>query len=181
MAEANKKNHTKLWILIILGIVALAVAAFFIIKAMQDGGSSFKEYNIEQSADGITVKLNTVERLPMTDTKCQERVTVLTSSDDSYDCVIANVTITNTGNKEYAYSYRNFGYRDPRADKILNTALTLTTFEGVDVTEDLAPGQSHTQEVHLTIRKTVDLEGLEIVYKVNPKADDGGAEITLPL
>jgi len=180
MADVKKKR-LKMWLFIILGVIVLGVAAFFIVKAMQGDGSSFKEYNTEQSADGVAVKLNTVERLPMVNEKCQERVTVLTSSDDNYDCVIASVTVTNNSDKPYDYSYRNFGYRDPRADKLLSTAITLTSFEGVDVTEELAPGQNHTQEVHLTIRKTVNLEDLEIVYRVNPKAEAGSSEIKLAL
>lgn len=181
MAEVKNKKRLKLWLLIILGVAVIAVGGFFLFKAIKGDGSSFKEYGIEQSADGISIKLNTVEKLPMVSEKCQERVTVLTSSDENYNCVIANVTITNNTDKKFDYSYRNFGYRDPRADKVLRTAITYISFEGVDVTKELAPGESHTQEVHLTIQKKVNLEDLEIVYKVNPNAEDGGSEISLPL
>lgn len=181
MADVKKKR-LKMWLLIILGVIVLGVGAFFIVKAIQGDGSSFKEYNTEQSADGVVVKLNTVERLPMTDEECQERVTVLTSSDDSYDCVIANVTVTNNTDKPYDYSYRNFGYYSSQTpDKIRGTAITLISFEGVDVAEEIPAGENHSQEVHLTIRKDVNLEDLEIAYKVNPKAEDGGAIIKLPL
>lgn len=178
MAETKKGGRLK-WLLIILGVIALAVAAFFIIRGMSGDGSSFKEYNTEQSAGGVTIKLSSVERQPMVSEKCQERVTVLTSPDESYDCVIANVTVTNDSNEVYPYSYRNFAYTDPRADKPVRTAITLTSFEGVDVTEDLEPGQSHSQEVHLTIRKDVKLDDLALVYLVDPSADDGGPKITL--
>jgi hypothetical protein len=170
------------WLLIILGIVALVVAAIFIVQAIM-GGNKYgtKEYNTEASAEGITIKLNSVERLPLTDEKCQERVTVLTASDDEYDCVIANITVTNTTDKTFDYSYRNFGYRSPRSENILRTAITLISFEGVDVTKEIAPGENHSQEVHLTIQKNVNLTDLQLVYRVNPNAEGGGAEITLPL
>lgn len=170
------------WLLIILGVIVLAVAAFLIAKPIIDNAKyGTKEYNTEESADGIAIKLTSVERLPLTDEKCQERVTVLTASDDEYDCVIANVTITNTSDETRDYSYRNFGYRDPRSDRILRTAITLLSFEGVDVTKELKPNESHSQEVHLTLRKTVNLSDLRLVYRVNPNAEDGGAEISLPL
>lgn len=179
--DKMKNNRWIKWLLIILGVLILAIVAFFVVRALVGDGSSYKEYDTQETADGIAVRLNSVERLPMTSEKCQERVTVLTSSDDRYDCVIANVTITNNTDKDYDYSYRNFGYRSPRSDKLLGTAITLTSFKGVDITKDLKPGESHTQEVHYTLQKTVNLSDLRIVYQVDPRADDGGREILLQL
>lgn len=176
------KNHKRLkWIIvIILGVIALAVGAFFVIQAMIGDGSSYKEYGTEQTADGITVKLNSVERLPMTNEKCLERI-VLIGNKENFTCVIANVTITNNTDKTYDYSYRNFGYRDPRSEKILTTSITNINFKGIDVTKDITPSKSHTQDVLYSIQKKVSLSDLKIIYKVDPKAGDGGAEIALQL
>jgi hypothetical protein len=180
MDKMKNKRWLK-WLLIVTGAVIVIVAGFFIVQSIMTGAKyGTKEYNTEASADGVTVKLNSVERLPLTDEKCQERVTVLTASDDEYDCVIANVTVTNTSSKTLDYSYRNFGYLDPRNDQILRTAITLISFEGVDVTKEIAAGESHSQEVHLTLRKNVVLSDLQLVYRVDPNAENG-AEIKLQL
>jgi hypothetical protein len=182
MAVTKKGGRLK-WLIIILGVAALGIAAFFIIKAVTGGdGSSYKEYGVEQSAGGLAVKLNSVERQPMVSEKCQERMTVLTSSDDGYDCIIASVTVTNNSDATIDYSYRNFGYRDPRANgKTYSMAITLISFEGVDVTKELKPGASHTQEAHLVISKPVKTDELQLVYKVDPRAEGGGPEIVLDL
>jgi len=168
------------WLLIVLGAAAVIVAAIFIVQAIMTGTKySTKEYNTEASAEGITVKVTSVERVAMLDEKCQERIVLLGNKED-YDCLIINVTITNTTDGTYDYSYRNFAYRDPRSDKILSTSLTNVNFEGVDVTKELAAGESHSQEVLLSVRNTVNLGDLELVYRVNPGTDNE-AEITLPL
>lgn len=179
--DKTKKKRWVMWLLIILGIAVVVIAAFFIVRAFVGSNYGLKEYsNIEESADGVSIKLNSVERLPMTDEKCQERMTVLTASDENYDCVIANVTITNNTGETLDYSYRNFRYKHPRSEQLVRTAITLTSFEGVDVTKELASGESHTQEAHLTIRKDDNLNELQLVYLVDPSADDS-AEIMLPL
>lgn len=174
---ATTKNKRIIWLLIISGIVVLGVAAFFIVRAITSDGSSFKEYNTEQTADGITLKLNTVERLPMENEKCLERV-VLMGKKENYTCVIANVTITNTTDKEYAYSYRNFGYREPGNDKLRPYAITQVSFKGIDITKDMKAGESHTQDVFYSIEKDIDLSTLKMVYRVDLK---GGTEISLAL
>jgi hypothetical protein len=179
MAETTQNSRRK-WLLIILIIIVLAAAAFFIIKAMHGDGSSFKEYGTEQSADGITVKLNTVERLPMENEKCLERVLLIGKKED-FTCVIANITITNNTGKEYDYSYRNFGYRQTGEDKLRAPAITLTSFTGIDITKDMAAGESHTQDVFYSIQKRFNLSDISMIYKVNPKAEDGKSEIALPL
>lgn len=176
MDNAKKKTWVK-WLIVILGVVALAVAAFFVVKSMAGNEYGTKEYNVEETAEGISVKLTSLERLPMTDAKCQER-TFVTGSDESKDCVIANVTITNNTDKDYEYSYRNFGKRDPkRGDDVYRMALTrVTTYEGVDVTKKLAPGESHSQEAHLSLDKKDKLSELQLVYRI---AD--GTEISIQL
>lgn len=174
---AATKNKRIIWLLIISGVVVLGVAAFFIVRAITSDGSSFKEYNTEQTADGITLKLNTVERLPMENEKCLERVILLGNKED-YTCVIANITITNTTDKEFDYAYRNFGYREPDNDKLRPYAITQVSFKGIDITKDMKPGESHTQDVFYTIQKKIDLSTLKMIYRVDPK---GGAEISLPL
>ena len=179
----EKKNKAWLkWLIIILGVVALVIAAFFIVQAvMHNTKYSTKEYNIEESADGVTVKLNTVERLPMEDEKCLERI-VLIGKEETFDCLIANMTITNNTDDEYDYSYRNFGHRDAlNGDKVMPTSITRVGYEGIDVTKDMASGESHTQDVLYSIQNTENLNDIQIIYKVNPRADDGGAEISLPL
>lgn len=177
----EKKNKTWLkWLIIILGIVAVGVAIFFIVRAFVGDGSSYKEYNTEQSADGITIKLNTVERLPMESEKCQERVLLLGNKED-FTCVIANITITNNTGKEYDYSYRNFGYRRAGDDRLRSTAITLTSYQGIDITKDMAAGESHTQDVFYSIQKQFELSDMKVIYKVDPKAEDGKSEISLAL
>jgi len=179
MNQIKNKRWLK-WLLIVLGAAAVVVAAIFIVQAIMTSTKySTKEYNTEASAEGITIKVNSVERVAMLDEKCQERI-VLLGNKEKYDCLIINVTVTNTTDGTYDYSYRNFGYRDPRSDKLLSTSITSINFEGVDVTKELAAGESHSQEVLLSIQNTVNLSDLELVYRVNPGADDG-AEITLPL
>lgn len=177
MVEAKNKAWVK-WLLIILGVVALAIVAFFVVKPMIENAEyGTKEYNVEESADGIAVKVTTLERLPMADPKCQER-TFVPGSDESKDCVIANVTITNNSDTDYDYSYRNFGKRDPkRGDDVYRMALTrVTTFEGVDVTKTLAPGESHSQEAHLDLDKKDKLSDIQLVYRVT-----GDTEISIQL
>lgn len=167
MADVKNKKWVK-WMLIISGIVALAVVAFFVVKSMLGNEYGTKEYNVEETAEGITIKLTSLERLPMTDAKCQER-TFVTGSEESKDCVIANVTITNNRDEDYKYSYRNFGKRDPkRGDDVYRMALTrVTTYEGVDVTKTLAPGESHSQEAHLALDAKDKLSEIQLVYTVS--------------
>jgi hypothetical protein len=179
MAKVKGKRWLK-WLLIILGVIILAVAAFLIAKPIIDNAKyGTKEYNTEETTDGISIKVNSIERAPMLDEKCQERI-VLFGNKENYDCLIINVTVTNTTDETYDYSYRNFGYRDPRSDKLLSTAITLISFKGVDVTKELKPGESHSQEVHLSVRNTVNVSDLQLIYRVDPKAEDG-AEISLQL
>jgi hypothetical protein len=179
MKQTKNKRWLK-WLLVILGVIAVAVAAVFIVQAVMHGAKyGTKEYNTEASAEGIAIKINSVERVAMIEEKCQERI-VLFGNKEDFDCLIINVTITNTTDETFDYSYRNFGYRDPRSDKLLSTGLTNISFEGVDVTKELAPGESHSQEVNLSVRNTVNLSDLELVYRLDPSADNG-AEITLPL
>lgn len=176
MANAENKKLVK-WLLVILGVIALAVAAFFVVKAMMGNEYGTKEYNVEATAEGITIKLTSLERLPMSDAKCQERMFV-TGSDESKDCVIANVTITNNRDETYKYSYRNFGKRDPkRGDDVYRMALThVLSFKGVDVSKELAPGESHSQEAHLSLDAKDKLSELQLVYTVA-----AGTEISIQL
>ena len=179
MNQTKNKRWLK-WLLIILGAAAVIVAAIFIVQAIMTGTKySTKEYNTEASAEGIAIKVTSVERVAMLDEKCQERIVLLGNKED-YDCLIINVTVTNNTDGTFDYSYRNFGYRDPRSDKLLTTSITNINFKGVDVTKELAADESHSQEVLLSIRNTVNLSDLELVYRVNP-GDDNEATITLPL
>jgi hypothetical protein len=179
MVKMKNSGRMK-WLLIILGVVALAIAVFFIVRAMTGDGSSFKEYDTEQSSEGVAVKLNTVERLPMASEKCQERILLIGKEEDFY-CLIANVTITNNTDRKYDYSYRQFGYIDPRTNKLRPTAITRITFPGIDITKDMPPRESHTQDVFYVIQNVVSPSDIKMIYKVDPKAEDGETEIALPL
>jgi hypothetical protein len=175
-----KKSKRLTWILVILGVIILGVSTFFIIKAVIGDGSSFKEYNTEQTVDDVTVKLNSVQRFPMEREECQERVVLFGNVEDFY-CLIANVTITNNTDKEYDYSYRNFGYIEPGTNKRRITAITRITQKDIDITKDMAPGESHTQDVFYTTYNDTVMSDFKITYKVNPKAGEGESEIVLPL
>lgn len=179
MNQTKNKRWLK-WLLIVLGAAVVVVVAIFIVQAIM-GGAKYgtKEYSTEASAEGLTIKVTSVERVAMLDEKCQERIVLLGNKED-YDCLIINVTITNNTDGTFDYSYRNFGYRDPRSDKLLSTSLTNINFEGVDVTKELAAGESHSQEVLLSIRNTVNIGDLELVYRIKPGTDNE-TTITLPL
>lgn len=93
-------------VLIVAGLVIVALAIWLVI-AMRNGGlggvNNLTTHGSEGTIADKTVAVANIERLPMSDARCDD-VILLLANKEGRDCIIADVAITNNSNEAYEFN-----------------------------------------------------------------------------
>jgi|GEM_PF-5609258 len=119
MNEKSAWQKIKIPVLIGGGIIVVALIIWLIVAMTSGGGlggvNNTTSHGSEGSIANKTVSVANIERLPMSDARCDD-VIMLLSNKEGKDCIIANVTITNNADEPYEFNPLFLQTVDPQQD-----------------------------------------------------------------
>lgn len=158
MNQKTTWQKIKLPVIIVGALIIIGLGTWLIVMAMGGSVGNRTAYGTEGSIDGKTIAVSDVERLPMTNPTCDD-VIMLFATKENYDCIIANVTITNDTDQPYEF--------DPLFLETLSPTLENAEYqplpsyrddEAMTASTTIEPGSSYTYKLYVSIEKGEELD-----------------------